>query len=1365
MRQANKQSKLKVDRGQLVTWAYKLGSSALAFRYFGQVWLGGVCLFFFVWSSPVFAQTESCGSCQSDSWCATNNSQGASCGEGKYRCHPRTNQCVQCVSDNDCKAGETCNSSFKCAPSVCPGSCQSDYDCLQSACGTRTRCISGACQDASDAAGCQPPNLLVMLDNSGSMQFAGNSLVDSKQPCAQVQDCLKQMEGMTPSHKPVYAYECRESSSLGVKTCHYTRWDVAVSSLKTVIHQYGGTPAEKYKDRKIRFGLVMFNSSSQVLAPIFRDPPTLINLLNQARAGGGTRYDRAFQASLDHLSATLPLDVIKRRKTALMFVTDGEPNEGCSTSPLLVEQIYKMVNTNKEPREVKTYTVGFGSGLNNNAKSCLTKLAIAGRTDAQRCDSGTCLSFYVADSAASLLNSFQDIINAATEEVCDGLDNDCDGQIDNRSDGSCNCVKSRTGVTSTLPSSSSTSYLKGVRLYTFLSSYEDGGTCPQPESEDSKNISLYNQACRNKAKQALRCSGTTSEPAGDAYMYYCNRCCGNSVTAAGDGSSSVTTTQSLTCSWGTGHACRTAPWSGVTGCSESCTTWCQDHKIQASDCNMPRGFLRRSGSGYDSSGKLTVLSTTEFGTDVLNKQNKRWLFTLVPGTDPRKTSADQRPLIADVVPDQFHFPTPNGTVWSKPTASWGFKNYQFSITNEQLTATMLGIETQYCTPTTCSRDRADTIGLILGYNEENKTSLRSHRLGAIYHSTPTVLGPPSESLDNKEYLAWVNSSLPNSSHRSYKVSQRPRVVFVGSNDGVMHAFHGETGVELWGYIPQAVLHKLRHVTNGSMPDGRRVYTVDGTPVVANVEMYRYFNSSTSSFVSKWRSVLVFGLRTGGKAYVAIDVTNPYRPRLLWEISNNSLKDPSQPSLGTFDRLAYSFAKPVIAKVQVMWEGKVQERAVAVLAGGAGLRRKGSAMVLNRLDPRQGGVVYLVDLETGRLVREILPMDSERGIAAGKERAIAATPVAVAPLPAVANRLFVADVLGRIFRIDLRSSDPTRWKSQLFYQLFSDDEAPMPVMTAPAIAYNERSELVLFGGTGDLLNINFVTGVNKVFSLREKVTMDSSTGIVKVEAIPNYVAPLHKLLKQESQDNASIEITAKSYTGERLTGTPMVYSGTAYFPTYTPSTELPICGVPGESRVYGIHFDHRCRTGNCFPLAQESSLHYYHRVQAYVKPKRTPLKCCESDFTCGVGEGALPADSRMQIEPNTCGDLHYTVPMLQDGSTAQPYQYYRYLGLGPNTLSMGTQVVFQPGRVQVQRMASISSKITAHSFSVTSPGQMMLAFQIAGRNLAKLEKFKLNRLRAVSLTTNSSLKEGNYATMKVSQVAPPITVASWGSILQ
>ena len=84
--------------------------------------------------------------------------------------------------------------------------------------------------------------------------------------------------------------------------------------------------------------------------------------------------------------------------------------------------------------------------------------------------------------------------------------------------------------------------------------------------------------------------------------------------------------------------------------------------------------------------------------------------------------------------------------------------------------------------------------------------------------------------------------------------------------------------ELWAFVPTAVMPNLYKLADSSYAS-RHAYFVDGAPVVGDV-----YDSATSS----WKTILVGGLNAGGKAYYALDITNPSSPILLWEFTDNNL---------------------------------------------------------------------------------------------------------------------------------------------------------------------------------------------------------------------------------------------------------------------------------------------------------------------------------------------------------------------------------------------------------------------------------------------------------------------------------------------
>jgi type IV pilus assembly protein PilY1 len=206
-------------------------------------------------------------------------------------------------------------------------------------------------------------------------------------------------------------------------------------------------------------------------------------------------------------------------------------------------------------------------------------------------------------------------------------------------------------------------------------------------------------------------------------------------------------------------------------------------------------------------------------------------------------------------------------------------------------------------------------------------------LGDIVHSTPMTIGKPEERFDllyqDQTYWEFYLNN-----------KDRETVVYVGSNDGMLHAFTSwqykredielpagsgnerevssyvplgteEMGTELWAYIPQAVLPHLKWTAHREYT---HTYYVDAKP--------RVFDARIGAG-GTWRTIMVFGLNFGGKqidvtddfgsgvvtrtfkpTYVCMDITEPRNPILLWERSYDNLGfswlEPSPIRIGKFD---------------------------------------------------------------------------------------------------------------------------------------------------------------------------------------------------------------------------------------------------------------------------------------------------------------------------------------------------------------------------------------------------------------------------------------------------------------------------------
>ncbi len=188
-------------------------------------------------------------------------------------------------------------------------------------------------------------------------------------------------------------------------------------------------------------------------------------------------------------------------------------------------------------------------------------------------------------------------------------------------------------------------------------------------------------------------------------------------------------------------------------------------------------------------------------------------------------------------------------------------------------------------------------------------------LADIIYSTPVVVGAPT-------LATSVSGSPAYDEYLTYRTNNfyRPKMVYVGGNDGMVHAFLlarwndvdsvwvqdpndsrcSDCGKEIWAYIPTPLLADLKELaktTYGTSTCQHRAM-VDLAPQAFDVYIDHDKDPNTPR---QWRTIVFGGLRGGGDTYFAIDVTEPPvpdtpgashtwnktsnpNPRILWEFS-------------------------------------------------------------------------------------------------------------------------------------------------------------------------------------------------------------------------------------------------------------------------------------------------------------------------------------------------------------------------------------------------------------------------------------------------------------------------------------------------
>lgn len=143
---------------------------------------------------------------------------------------------------------------------------------------------------------------------------------------------------------------------------------------------------------------------------------------------------------------------------------------------------------------------------------------------------------------------------------------------------------------------------------------------------------------------------------------------------------------------------------------------------------------------------------------------------------------------------------------------------------------------------------------------------RNSRLGDIVNSGVVYSGSPSTKYSDAAYRSFYNNN-----------KNRTPAVFVGANDGMLHAFNAETLDELFAYIPSWLGPKLSTLTATDYNSSRHASYVDATPEIAEAQIG-----------TDWKTVLVSGTGGGGQGVFALDITNPSTfaaSNVIWEFTD------------------------------------------------------------------------------------------------------------------------------------------------------------------------------------------------------------------------------------------------------------------------------------------------------------------------------------------------------------------------------------------------------------------------------------------------------------------------------------------------
>lgn len=279
-------------------------------------------------------------------------------------------------------------------------------------------------------------------------------------------------------------------------------------------------------------------------------------------------------------------------------------------------------------------------------------------------------------------------------------------------------------------------------------------------------------------------------------------------------------------------------------------------------------------------------------------------------------------------------------------------------------------------------------------------------LGDIISSDPEYVGVGSQGYDQlpsgspgqSSYAAYV------SSHKA----SRPPAIYVGANDGMLHAFRIADGVELFAVIPDAVFANLSELTSPSY--AHRFY-VDGSPSSGDA----YLNNGLS--VSGWNTVVATGLGAGGNSIIAVDATSTTTTaasRFMWEYTETDM--------------GFTYSQPQVVRMN--------DGSWAAVFGN-GYKTSGG-----------GAYLYVVNLANGTLIRKIQAgSDANNGLS---------TPILTdTNNDKIMDFAYAGDLQGNLWKFDLSANSAASWSlANAGTPLFIAKDASgnrQPITVQPSVA--------------------------------------------------------------------------------------------------------------------------------------------------------------------------------------------------------------------------------------------------------------------------------------------------------------------------
>ena len=484
---------------------------------------------------------------------------------------------------------------------------------------------------------------------------------------------------------------------------------------------------------------------------------------------------------------------------------------------------------------------------------------------------------------------------------------------------------------------------------------------------------------------------------------------------------------------------------------------------------------------------------------------------------------------------------------------------QFSENNPDITAAMLGVP---------DSERINLLKWARGVDvdDESENSTSRLQMGDPLHSRPVIL------------TYGGSEAAPDS------------VVFVGTNEGFLHAINSADGEEVFSFIPSELLGNL----NTNYRNERtinRLYGIDG-----DLTLWTNDADNNGQINGNDHAYLYMGMRRGGRNYYALDVTDKTAPEFLWSIQGGpGVADGGNGTAG-FENLGQSWSKPTLTKISV---GDVVKD-VLVFGGGYNPILDHSNM---RSPDSMGNDFYIVDAENGNL---IWSKDTADSTLFDNSQMLYAIPSAPRIIDlngdGLVDQIYVGDTGGQVWRLDITNNPATAdelIKGGVIANLGDSSVAGNRRFFYPPdvalVESNGRQLLSVSIGSGNRPHPLGRNVENRFYMIRQKTIFQAPEGYGMIDPIASTESntvyrPITELDLYDTTenligsndvviaDNASNELESSEgwllkmgSSGEKILATSLTVNNQISFTSYLPeSVTTDVCSpAVGKGRYYSV----------------------------------------------------------------------------------------------------------------------------------------------------------------------------------------------------